>query len=147
MFHITPPRTSRCPVSCSLIGCRSLPMCFSVRTHFTQQDFWIADIQIVCLIIHTAWFVTRVNEHRFVSLISGICWRFCKICRRVKIGVKIVQSELCVSVLRNSHESVSLSTLKLSFFHSYCYRIVKSILSLFTSKPLRSTLQVHIQYN
>ncbi len=37
-----PPRTSSCPVSCSLIGCRSSPMYFSVRTgqnSFTQQDW------------------------------------------------------------------------------------------------------------
>ncbi len=38
-IHITPPRSSCCPVSCSLIGCRSSPMYFSVRTHLTQQDF------------------------------------------------------------------------------------------------------------
>ncbi len=36
----------------------------------------------------------------------------------MKIGVKIMQSEFGISVLRNGHESVSLSTLKWSFFIS-----------------------------
>ncbi len=87
-FHITPPRTSRCPVSCSLIGCRSSPMYFSIRNTFTQQDFesqkvtgpdiWDAKYftgggkTSAILSDHIfdnshCMIVTRVNEHRFAS--------------------------------------------------------------------------------
>ncbi len=69
----SPPRTSRCPVSCPLIGCRSSPMYFSVITHSQSrivncrqlQIFSMPNIsrtlathrrfpQIASLIIHTA---------------------------------------------------------------------------------------------
>ncbi len=104
-----------CPVSCSLIGCRSSPMYFSVRTHFTQQDcesrqvqiFSMPNIsqalathqqfsQIASLIIHTvrlslAWTSTDL------PLISGICRRFHKTCRRVNNLAKIMQCELGIT--------------------------------------------------
>ncbi len=46
LWSITPPPTSCCPVSYSLIGCRLLLMYFSVRTNFTQQDFELRQVKI-----------------------------------------------------------------------------------------------------
>ncbi len=46
LWSITPPPTSCCPVSYSLIGCRLLLMYFSVRTNFTQQDFELQQVKI-----------------------------------------------------------------------------------------------------
>ncbi len=110
-----PPRTSRCPVSCSLIGCRSSLMYFSVRTHSHSrivnrrqlQIFSMPNIsqasathlrfpQITSLIIHTArlslaWTSTDLPP------ISGICLWFIKTCRWVKNLSKIVQYELGIS--------------------------------------------------
>ncbi len=96
-----PPQASRSPVSCSLIGCRSLLMYFSVRTHshsrivnrqqlqiFSMPNIsWASAMhrrfpQIASLIIHTVrlslpWTSTDLPP------ISGICLWFIKICRRV----------------------------------------------------------------
>ncbi len=104
-------------------------MCFSVRTHFKQQDleslkgpdiyyakYFHGDTSVILSnrIFGNSHFVivTHMNEYWPASLFSGICLRFRKTWRRMKIGVKIMQSEFGISVLRNGHESVSLSTLK-----------------------------------
>ncbi len=84
LWSITPPRTSRCPVSCSLIGCRLLLMYFQSelishsrilncrqvqifsmpnisRVHGRRRFSQIASDNSHCMI------VTCVNEHRFAS--------------------------------------------------------------------------------
>ncbi len=93
LIHIAPPRTSCCPGSCSLIGCRSLLMYFSVRTHFTQQDFESAILSDRVFdyshcVLSLTWTSTDLPP------ISGICRRFRRTCWRVKIGAKIEQCEL-----------------------------------------------------
>ncbi len=108
----SPPRASRCPVSCSFIGCRSSLMHFSVRTHSPSrivnhrqlQIFSLANIsrvsamhrrfpQITSLIIHTAW-LSLAWTSTDLPPFSGICQRFIKTSRRVKNRAKIVQCEL-----------------------------------------------------
>ncbi len=113
-----PPRTSSCPVSCSLSGCRSSPMYFQsepVRTHSHSrlvnrrqlQIFSMPNIlrasathrrfpQIASLIIHTAR-LSLAGTSTDLPPISGICRRFIKTCRRVKNRAKIVQCELGIS--------------------------------------------------
>ncbi len=81
LWSITPPRTSRFPVSCSLIGCRLLPM--YIQSEFISHSrFWIADRfrYLACQIFHGrqrffqiasdyshCMIVTCLNEHRFAS--------------------------------------------------------------------------------
>ncbi len=53
LWSITPPRTSRFPVSCSLIGCRLLAM--YIQSEFISHSrFWIADRfrYLACQIFH-----------------------------------------------------------------------------------------------
>ncbi len=73
-FHITPPRTSRCPVSCSLIGCRSSPMYFQselishsrILNRRHVQIFFLYSILLDCAFDNShCVIVTRVNKHQF----------------------------------------------------------------------------------
>ncbi len=97
-----PPWASGCPVSCSLIGCRSSLMYFSVRTHSHSRIVNRRQLQILACqifpgrrIIHTArlslaWMGTDLPP------ISGICLQFIKTYRQVKNRAKIVQCELAI---------------------------------------------------
>ncbi len=91
-----PLRTTSCPVSCSLIGCRSSPMYFSVRTH-SHSRIENRPPQIASLIIHTAR-MSRAGTSADFPPISGICRRFIKTCRRVKNRTETVQCELGISI-------------------------------------------------
>ncbi len=85
MFHFRSmtPLNIPCSVSCSLIGCRLLPMSFPVKPHFTLQDCESPTGQDIsnakystgisnALLDHVFdnaryTIVTHVNEHRFAS--------------------------------------------------------------------------------
>ncbi len=106
---------ARCPVSWSVIGCRSSLMYFSVRTHSHSrivnrrqlQIFSIPNIswvsatrrrfpQIASFIVHTAWLPLAWTSTDFPPT-SDICLQFIKTCRRGKNWAKIVQCELSIS--------------------------------------------------
>ncbi len=86
---------ARCPVSWSVIGCRSSLMYFSVRTH-SHSRIVNRFPQIASFIVHTARLSLTWTSTDFPPT-SGICLQFIKTCRLGKNWAKIVQCELGIS--------------------------------------------------
>lgn len=95
-------------VSCSLVDCRSLLVCFSVVTHFRQHNHGLS--HIMSLIIHTLW-LSVVWTSIDLPQISDIFQRFHKSCQRGEIRAKIVHCELgnTAGQMRSSGGTVDLT--------------------------------------